>query len=180
MNHSDACRLRNAHLEVAIAEFFFACCVIDRIVMAKRFHCMIACDCYVDKSFLYPNRNTLRGPLLKDSFQAREERNFHCVVANTAIYGLGIMPDGAMVSWLPLINIIVSNTADPPSLVKVHDCSKQLANNGTKNAMYIVSVFTPWITRLDLHGNQLDLCLVDRARNIQNADSLWKKCLPGL
>ena len=70
---------------------------------------------------------------------------------------------------MPLINIIVSNTADPPSLVKVHDCSKQLANNGTKNTMYIVSVFTPWITRLDLHGNQLDLCLVDRARNMQNA-----------
>ena len=113
--------------------FFFGCCVDGRIVMANCLQRMIIFARYVDNSFLFPNQNKLGGPLPEDSFWACEERKIHRVVADAATYGLGIMLDRATVSRFPLINILVSNAATPPVLMEVLDCSKYLANHGTKN-----------------------------------------------
>ena len=62
------------------------------------------------------------------------EKNLSLIEKESEIFGLLFIGDGATISRVPLLNILVSGKKLPVAVLELVDCQGHLADGGTKNA----------------------------------------------
>ena len=98
-----------------------------------------------------------------------------CIPTCSYSYGYTLfLGDGATISRVPLLNILVSEKNLPVALLELVDSQGHLADGGTKNATFICNIFIDHFKRIDPHKSIIDVIMFDGASNVQLADELLK------
>ena len=82
--------------------------------------------------------------------------------------------DGATISRVPLLKILVLGKNLPASVLELVDCQGHLADGGKKNGIFICNIFLEHIERIDPHKSIKDDVMFDGASNVQLAGELLK------
>ena len=77
------------------------------------------------------------------------ERNLSLIEKESDIFGLLFLGDGATISRVPLLNILVSGKNLPVAVLELVDCQGHLADSGTKNASFICNIFLDHFERIE-------------------------------
>ena len=75
--------------------------------------------------------------------------------------------DGATISIVPLLNLLVSGKNLPVAVLELVDFQGHLADGGTKNATFICNRFLDHFKRIDPHKSIIDVIMFDGASNVQ-------------
>ena len=77
--------------------------------------------------------------------------------------------DGATISRVPLLNILVSGNNFPVAVLELVDCQGHLADGGKKKGIFICNRFLDHFKRIDPHKSITDVIMFDGASNVQLA-----------
>ena len=100
--------------------------------------------------------------------------------------GVTIQSDGAMITHVPLLNVL-AYTNNPFALLEIVDCTNQMAKRGKKDAEYLCSVIRSFIWQLEDLANVrkkgpkpsiVDLVMFDGTSNAQLCGRLLAKYHP--
>jgi Protein of unknown function (DUF 659) len=128
----------------------------------------------VSNKFRFPSAKQIRTEHLNDQYEAQQEETYSLLATNAELFGITVFGDGATVRKMPLINILANGAYCPAGLLEIRDASEHMAAGGVKDATYIAGLIKPHI--LKLGENNVDLCIMDGAKNVQNATNqlqLW-------
>ena len=87
-------------------------------------------------------------------------------------FRLLFLGDGATISRVPLLNILVSGKNLPVAVLELVDCLGHLAYGVTKNATIICNRFLDHFKRIDPHKSIIDVIMFDGASTVQLAGEL--------
>jgi Protein of unknown function (DUF 659) len=130
----------------------------------------------VSKNFRFPSAQQIRTVHLNDQYDAQQDETLSLLSTNADLFGITIFGDGATVRKMPLINILANGAYCPAGLLEIRDASEHMAAGGIKDASYIASLIKPHI--LKLGKDNVDLCIMDGAKNVQNATNLLQIWFP--
>ena len=102
------------------------------------------------------------------------ERNLSLIEKEFEIFGLLFLGDGAKISRVPLLNILVSGKNIPVAVLELVGCQGHLAYGGTNNATFICNIFLDHFKRMDRHKSIIDVIMFDGASNVHLAGELLK------
>ena len=80
--------------------------------------------------------------------------------------------DGATISRVPLLNILVSGKNLPVAILELVDFQGHLADDGTNNTIFICNRFIDHFKIIDPHKSIIDVIMFDGASNVQLAGEL--------
>ena len=102
------------------------------------------------------------------------ERNLSLIKKESEIFGLLFLGDGATISRVPLLNILVSGKNLPVAVLELVDCQGHLADGGITNGTFICDRFIYHFKIIDPHKSITDVIMFDGASNVQLAGELLK------
>ena len=102
------------------------------------------------------------------------ERNLSPIEKDSEIFGLFFLGDGATISRVPLLNILVSGKNLPVAVLELVDCQVHLSDGGIKNGTFICNIFLNHFKIIDPHKSITDVIMFDGASNVQLAGELLK------
>ena len=106
------------------------------------------------------------------------ESNLSLIEKESGIFGFLFRGDGATISRVPLLDILVSGKNIPVAVLELVDCQGHLAYCGTKNATFLCNRFLDHFNRIDPHKSIIDVIMFDGASNVQLAGELLKILYP--
>jgi hypothetical protein len=130
----------------------------------------------VSSKYKFPSSVQIATTHLNDQYEAQQEETYSLLATHADIFGITIFGDGATVRKMPLINILASGAFCSAGVLEIRDATKHMANGGIKNAEYIASLIKPHVEKLGV--NNVDLCLMDGASNVQNGARLLQFWFP--
>ena len=96
------------------------------------------------------------------------ERNLSLIEKESDIFGLLFIGDGAAISRLPLMNILVSEKNLLVAVLELLDFQGHLSDGGTKNETFICNRFLDHFKRIDPHKSIIDVIMFDGTSNVQH------------
>ena len=102
------------------------------------------------------------------------ERNLSPIEKESEIFGLLFLGDGATISRVPLLNILVSGKNLPVSVLELVDCQGHIEDCGIKNGNFICNRFLDHFKIIDPHKSIIDVIMFDGTSNVQLAGELLK------
>ena len=102
------------------------------------------------------------------------ERNLSLIEKESDIFGLLFIGDGATISRVPLLNILVSGGNLPVAVLELVDFQGHLSDGGIKNGTFIGNIFLDHFKIIDPHKSIKDVIMFDGASNVQLAGELLK------
>ena len=91
----------------------------------------------VSKCYQLLNRNLISKDLLDVIHDQNMDRNLSLIEKESEIFGLLFIGNGATISRVPLLNILVSGKNLPMAVLELIDCQGHLADGGIKNGTFI-------------------------------------------
>ena len=88
------------------------------------------------------------------------------------IFGLLFLGDGATISRVPLLKILVSRKNIPVAVLELVGCQVHLADGGENNGIFMCNRFLEHIRNIDTHKSITDVVMYDGASNVQLAGEL--------
>ena len=95
----------------------------------------------VSKCYQHPNRKLISKDLLDVINDQNMERNLSLIKKESDIFGLLFLGDGATISRVPLLNILVSGKNLPVAVLELVDGQVHLADVGEKNRTFTCNIF---------------------------------------
>ena len=96
------------------------------------------------------------------------------------IFGLLFLGDGATISRVPLLKILVSVKNLPVAVLELVDYQGHLADGGIKNRIFICNIFLDRFKRIDPHKSIIDVIMFDGASNFPLAGELLQIRYPNI
>ena len=138
-------------LTVAIADLIISEGLSFNLSQKPRFNKVLELARTVSKCYQPPNRKLISKDILDVIHDQNMERNLILIEKESDIFGLLFLGDGATISRVPLLNILVSGKNLPVAVLELVDCQSHLADGGTKNASFICNRFLDHFKRIDPH-----------------------------
>ena len=88
--------------------------------------------------------------------------------------------DGATISRIPLLKILVSGKNLPVAVLELVYCQVHLADGGTKNETFICNRFLDHFKRIDPHKSIIDVIIFGGASNVQLSGELLQISYPNI
>jgi Protein of unknown function (DUF 659) len=130
----------------------------------------------VPSKYTFPSSKSIRTTHLDVQYDAQQDETYSLLGTHADVFGITIFGDGATVRKMPLVNILASGAFCPAGLLEISDASSHMAKGGIKNAEYIAALMKPHVEKLG--ANNVDLCLMDGASNVQNGAKLLQLWYP--
>ena len=108
------------------------------------------------------------------------ESNLSLIKKESNIFRLLFLGDGANISIILILNILVSGGNLPVSLLELVDCQVQLRYCGEKDGTFICNICFEQIRKIDPHKSITDVVMFDGASNIQLAGEMLKIYYPNI
>ena len=128
----------------------------------------------MSKSYQPQNRKLTSKDLLDVIHDQNMERNFIFIKKESGIFGLSFLGDGATISRIPLLNILVSRKQLPVAVLELVYCQGHLADGGGKDGSFICTIFIKHIKTIDPHKSSTDVVMFDGSSNVQLYGELLK------
>ena len=175
--------LASDRMDIAVADFIFSNALPISLVECTKFQHLIKCARFVPPNYSPPYRKKMTGNLLDGLYQSAYSKEIESLLKQSKIFGVALFGDGATIKKVPLMNFLGSSPNNPVALLKIVDCSNEMASGGNKNAKYIAGLIKPIISRIETtkdplckrngdHRGVVDLLLFDGASNVQKAAKL--------
>jgi hypothetical protein len=74
----------------------------------------------------------MSGPLLDGLYISKYDEMMRTLLLGSRIFGVTMYGDGATITNIPLINMLVAGPNNPSALLEIVDCSIQMAVGGKK------------------------------------------------
>ena len=95
----------------------------------------------MSKSYQPPSRNLISKDILYVIHDQNMERNLSLIKKESDIFGFSFLGDCAIISRIPLLNILVSGKNLPVAVLEIVDCQVQLADGGVEDGTFICNIF---------------------------------------
>jgi hypothetical protein len=175
--------LASDRMDIAVADFIFSNALPISLVECTKFQHLIKCARFVPPNYSPPYRKKMTGNLLDGLYQSAYSKEIESLLKQSKQFGVALFGDGATIKKVPLMNFLGSSPNNPVALLKIVDCSNEMASGGNKNAKYIAGLIKPIISRIETtkdplckrngdHRGVVDLLLFDGASNVQKAAKL--------
>ena len=105
------------HLTVVISDLIISECLSFNLSQKPRFKRVLDLAINVSKSYQPPNRKLIYKDLLDVIYDQNMEINLSLIKKESGIFGLLFICDGATISRIPLLNILVSGKNSPVSVL---------------------------------------------------------------
>ena len=138
-------------LTVAISDLIISEGLSFNLYQKPRFKKVLELARTVSKCYQPPNRKLISKDILDVIHNQNMERNLSLVEKESEIFGLLFLGDGATISRVPLLNILVSGKNIPVAVLELVDCQGHLADGGTKNTSFICNIFLDHFKIIDPH-----------------------------
>jgi hypothetical protein len=102
------------------------------------------------------------------------------LLLQSKIFGVSVFGDGAIITNVPLINILLSSPNNPFALLESVDCTGHMAKGGKKCTKYLSSLVRPLIRWLEemARSQIVDLIIFDGASNVKLAGKIFSQHHP--
>ena len=109
------------------------------------------------------------GQLLDVLQDKNKDKMIRNLLLESKIFGVSFFGDGATITNVPLIDILLSSPNNPVVLLEIVNCTGQMATGGKKCAKYLSSLVRPLIRWLEemARSQIVDLIMFDGASNVQ-------------
>jgi hypothetical protein len=175
--------LASDRMDIAVADFIFSNALPISLVECTKFQHLIKCARFVPPNYSPPYRKKMTGNLLDGLYQSAYSKEIESLLKQSKQFGVALFGDGATIKKVPLMNFLGSSPNNPVALLKIVDCTNEMASGGNKNAKYIAGLIKPIISRIETtkdplckrngdHRGVVDLLLFDGASNVQKAAKL--------
>jgi hypothetical protein len=77
------------------------------------------------------------------------------LLLESKIFGVTIFGDGATITNVPLMNMLVTSPNNLFALLEIVDCTDQMAKGGKKDAKYLSGIVRPLVKWLEAGRNQI-------------------------
>jgi hypothetical protein len=131
----------NAIVEMAIANFFHCKNIPVAVVELPRFTRLIRVCHLVGEDFVVPHQKQIGRELLDLNYANVYEQNKANLLKFAKVFGLAFLGNGATIHQMALTNILAMSGTFPPMMISIQDCTKQMAEGGKKDALYIANLF---------------------------------------
>ena len=159
-------------LTVAIADLIISEELSFNLSQKPRFKKVLELARTVSKCYQPPNINLISKDLLEVIHDQNIKRNLSLIEKESEIFGLLFLGDGATISRVPLLSILVSGKNLPVAVLELVDCQGHLADGGENNGIFICNRFIDHIKRIYPHKSIIDVIMFDGASNVQLAGEL--------
>ena len=150
-------------LTVAIAGFIISEGLSFNIYQKYRFKKVLDLAKTVSKCYQPTNRNLISKDLLGVIHDQNMERNLSLIKKDSDIFGLLFIGDGATISRIRLLNILVSVKNLPAAILECVDCQVHLADGGEKYRTFLCNRCIEHIRTIDPHKSIKDVVMFDGA-----------------
>ena len=165
-------------LTVAIADLIIYEGSSFNLSQKPRFKKMLQLARTVSKCYQPPNRKLISKDLLDIIHDQNMESNLSLIEKESDIFGLLFLGDGATISRVPLLNILVSGKNLPVALLELVDYQGYSADGGTKNASFICNRFLDHFKIIYPHKSIIDVIMFDGASNVQLTGEFLQSIYP--
>ena len=132
-----------------------------------RFKKVIYLERNVSKCYQLPNRNIISKDLLGEIHDQNMESNLSLIKEESDIFRLLFICDGATISSILLLNILVSGVNPPLAVWELVDCQGHLADGGGKYGIIIWTRFLEHMQKLILISqSQMLFCFIELQMDI--------------
>ena len=121
-----------------------------------------------------PNRKFIYKDLLGFIHDQNMKRNLSLIKQESDIFGLSFLSNGATISRIPLLNILVSGKNLLVAVLELVDCQGQLEDGGEKDVICICTRFTDNVRNTNPHKSIIHVVIFDGASNVHLAGKLLK------
>ena len=132
----------------------------------------------MSKSYQSPNINLISKYLLDVIHDHNMERNLSLIKNESQNFEYLFLGDGATISRIPLLNILISGNTLPVAVLELVGCQGHLEDGGGKYGTFICNRFIEHIIKIDPHKSITDVFMFDGASNVQLDDELLKIYYP--
>ena len=95
----------------------------------------------VSNCYQHANRRLISKDILDVIHDKNMERNLSLIEKESDIFGLLFLGDGATITRIPLLNILVSENDPPVAVLELVDFQGHLADGRTNNSTFICNRF---------------------------------------
>ena len=161
-------------LTVAIAYLIISEGISFNIYQKPRFKKVLDLERTFSKCYQFPNRKLTSKDVLYVIRDQNMERNLSLIKKESDIFGLLFLDDGATISRIPLLNILVSGKNLPISVLELVGCHGHLVDGGEKDGTFICNRFLEHTRKIDPRKPITDGVMFYGASNVQLAGELLK------
>ena len=79
---------------------------------------------------------------------------------------MAFLGNGAMIHWIPLLNIFARSGVTPPITILIQDCLKHMAEGGKKDVLNNADLLEEKVAEYDLQRIYTDVFYFDGASNV--------------
>ena len=127
------------HLTVTIADLIISEGLSFNLSQKPRFKKVLELAINVSKCYQPPNRKLISKDIFDVIHDQNMERNLRLIKKESEIFGLLFLGDGATISRVPLLNILVSGKNLPLAVSELVDCQGHLADGGKiMESLYVI------------------------------------------
>ena len=166
------------HLTVAIANLISCEGLYFNISQTPGFKKVLDLELNVSKCYKPQNRKLISKDILDIIHDQSMEGNLSLIKKGSDIFGFLFLGDGANISRIPLLNILVSGKIFQ-YILELVDCQGNLVDGGEKDGTVLCTIFTEHIKK-DPHKSIIILVMFDGASNIQLGGELLKINCPNI
>ena len=167
-------------LAVEIPDLSISEVIYFNLAQKPRLKKMLDFSSNVSKCYQHTNINLTHKGSLDVIHDQSMKRNLILIKKESDIYGLLFLGNGATISIITLLNILVSGNNLPVAVLDLVDFQGHLADGGEKNGTFICNIFLDHFKIIDPHKSILYVIMFDGASNVQLAGELLKICYPNI
>ena len=138
-------------LTVAIADLIISEGLSFNLSQKPRFKKFLDLARTVSKCYQPPNIKFISKDLLDVINDQNMERKLSLIEKESEIFGLLFLGDGAIISRVPQLNILVSGKNLPVAVLELVDCQGHLADDRIKNGTFTCNIFLDHFKIIDPH-----------------------------
>ena len=161
-------------LTVAIADLVIYEGLSFNLSQKPRFNKVLDLARNVTKFYQPPNINLVSKDILDVIHDQNMERNLSLIEKESDVFGLLFLGDGATISIIPLLKILISGKNIPVDELELIDCQGHLSYGRENDGTFICNRFIEHRRTNDPYKSIIDFVMFDGASNAQLAVKLLK------
>ena len=134
----------------------------------------------VSKCYQPPNIKLISKDILDVIHDQKMESNLSLIKKYSDIFLLLFLGDGATISRIPLMDILVSGNNLPVAVLELFDFQGHLSDGGEKDGTFICNIFLEHMRKIGPHKSITDVAMFDGDSNVQLAGELLKIHYPNI
>ena len=149
-------------LTVAIADLIISEGLSFNLSQKPKFNKVLELARTVSRCYQLSNRKFISKYLLDVIHYQNMESNLSLIKKGSDVFGLLFLGDGATISSVPLLNILVSGKHLPVSILELVDCQGHLTDGGEKDGVFICTSFIEHIQKnILMSQSQMLSCFIE-------------------